>query len=55
MFLAGIHLLTNNGCPIKAFGHDLLLYIAETEDTFLSVPNTMDKKHEINHFRVFRG
>jgi hypothetical protein len=41
MFLAGIHLLSNNGCPITAFGHDLSLYFAEVEDNFLSVPNAI--------------
>jgi hypothetical protein len=41
MFLAGIQLQRNNGCPIKAFGHDLSLYFAEMETNLLSVPNTI--------------
>jgi hypothetical protein len=45
MFLAGIHLLRNNGCPIKAFGHDLSLYHIEMKANFLSVPNTIGKTH----------
>jgi len=42
--LAGIHLLSNNGCPTKAFGHDLPLNFAEAENNFLSVPNTIGFK-----------
>jgi len=41
MFLAGIHLLSNNGCPIKAFGHDLFLSLLEKKDHFFCVPNTI--------------
>jgi len=44
MFLAGIHFLSNNGCPIKTFGHDLSLCFAKVEDNFLSVPNTIEIK-----------
>jgi len=48
MFLAGIHLLKNNGCPIKAFGHDSSLCFVEIETNFASVPNTIDRKHNAN-------
>jgi len=50
MFLAGIHLLGNKGCPIslspnvftgEAFGHDSSFYFVETETNFVCVPNTI--------------
>jgi hypothetical protein len=41
MFLAGIHHLRNNRCPIREFGHDLSLYFAEMEANFVIVPNTI--------------
>jgi hypothetical protein len=43
MLLAGIHFPGNNGCPIKAFGHDVVRFYVEIRENFFNMLNTIGR------------